>query len=125
MTRVEVSGAPTTNAPTTTDESSSPINFSSQVNWWTVHEFVSTVIEAFDSLPMVGSVEWCTLSDDDPRKVAALYDAAQHWALRVETCQQAECEASHAISAAEDWHRVARQIARRSCVYIPMVKAAS
>ena len=52
---------------------------------------------------MAGTPAWCALDDTDPVKLAALLDAAQHWALRVETCQTAECEASHAISAAFDW----------------------
>jgi hypothetical protein len=42
------------------------------------------------------------LDDTDPRKVAALFDAAQHWALRVETSQQAQAETSRDISAAAD-----------------------
>ena len=56
---------------------------------------------------MIGSPGWCELSDDDVRKLAAIYDAAQHWALRVETSQQAECEASQDISAAADWTAIA------------------
>jgi hypothetical protein len=59
---------------------------------------------------MAGSVEWCDLPDEHPAKTAALLDAARHWALRVETCQQAECEASKAISASADWGRISRRI---------------
>ena len=40
-----------------------------------------------------------------PRKWAALLDRVQHWALRVETCQQARREASRSVSAAA--HRAA------------------
>ena len=53
--------------------------------------------------PAAGTPAWCDLPDDDPAKLAALLDAAQHWALRVETCQAAQCEASRDISAAYDW----------------------
>jgi hypothetical protein len=67
---------------------------------------------------MAGTPAWCALGDTDPRKVAALFDAAQHWALRVETCQIASirglcdsCPAvSRDISAAEDWVAIAQYI---------------
>src|SRR5690348_3635085 len=70
-----------------------------QVSWWSVHEHVAPLLESAGTWPMVGTPEWCALSDDDPRKLAALYDAARHWALRVETAQQARAEASRSISA--------------------------
>ncbi len=59
---------------------------------------------------MVGSPAWCALPDDDPRKIAAVYDAAQHWALRVEGCQQAMADAGSEISAATDWAAASRAI---------------
>jgi hypothetical protein len=73
---------------------------------------------------MVGTPAWCALPDTDPAKLAALLDAARHWALRVDSCQQALCEASHDISAAADWHAISNTItahraARRSSAYIP------
>ena len=67
---------------------------------------------------MVGSVEWCALDDNDLVKTAALLDAAQHWALRVETCQQQLAEASRDISGAADWSAIATEIQRRRAVYI-------
>jgi Protein of unknown function (DUF2742) len=80
---------------------------SSAVSWSSVHEHVAPMLEQVGSWPMVGTPAWCALPDDDPAKWAALLDAAQHWALRVETCQEARAEASHAISAAVDWSDVA------------------
>ena len=77
-----------------------------QVSWWSVHEFVAPYLDA--AAPMAGTPAWCALDDDDPAKLAALLDAAQHWALRVETCQEAECEASHDISATYDWAAIGR-----------------
>lgn len=71
-----------------------------QVSWWDVHEFVGAVLDQVDDWPMVGTPAWCLLAHDDPRKWAALLDGAQHWALRVDACQEARCEASRAISAA-------------------------
>ena len=58
------------------------------------------------------------------RKWAAVLDGGQHWALRLETCQEARCEASRGVSAAEDrpalpniWRR--REVAIRDGAYIP------
>ena len=57
---------------------------------------------------MVGTQQWRELPDDDPRKWAALLDAARHWALRVDTCQQAMADAGSEISAGADWSAIAR-----------------
>ncbi|HYB35860.1 MAG TPA: DUF2742 domain-containing protein [Mycobacterium sp.] len=73
---------------------------SQQVSWWSVHEHVAALLGAVRSWPMAGTPQWCALPDEDPAKLAAIFDAAQHWALRVETRQTAECVASHAISTA-------------------------
>jgi hypothetical protein len=80
---------------------------SSQVSWWSVHEHVTPLLASMGSWPMVGTPEWCALDDADPRKLAALLDAAQHWALRLETCQQSRCDASREISGAADWSTIA------------------
>jgi Protein of unknown function (DUF2742) len=90
---------------------------SQQVNWWTVHEYMAAALAAACSWPMAGTPEWCALNDSDPAKTAALFDAAQHWALRVETCQQAKCEAGRDISAAEDWSSISQEIRRRNDFY--------
>ena len=87
---------------------------SQQVNWWTVHEHVAPLLEAAGSWPTVGTPAWCSLDRADARKTAALLDAARHWALRLETSQTAECEASQAISGAEDWSAIAQEIRDRS-----------
>jgi hypothetical protein len=107
-----------------TDPRNSLITSSRQVNWLTVHQFVAPVLAAAGSWPMVGTPAWCALDDDHPAKIAAIYDAAQHWALRVDTCQAALSQTSHDISAAEDWSALATEIPRRSSAisdgaYIP------
>jgi Protein of unknown function (DUF2742) len=66
---------------------------------------------------MAGTPAWCALDNDDPRKLAALFDAAQQWALRVETCQEAQCEASRDVSAAEDWSAISQEIKDRREFY--------
>ncbi len=90
---------------------------SQQVSWWDVHEFVAPTLAAAGSWPAAGTPEWCALDDDDPAKTAALLDAARHHALRVETCQVAECEASHTISTAADWSAIGQHIKDRNEFY--------
>jgi hypothetical protein len=86
-----------------------------QVSWWSVHEFVAPYRDA--AAPMAGTPAWCDLPDDDPRKWAALLDAARHWALRVETCQVAACEASRDVSAAYDWAGIGRYLRNHAEFY--------
>jgi hypothetical protein len=66
---------------------------------------------------MAGTPEWCNLPDDDPVKLAALLDAAQHWALRLETNQLAQTAAAEAIAGAADWPAIARGIPCRADFY--------
>jgi hypothetical protein len=93
---------------------------SPQVSWWDVHTYVQPLLEALGDWPMAGTPEWCVLADDDPAKLAAIYDAARQWALRVETAQEARAEASRDVSAAENWPVIATEIFhRRISGYIP------
>jgi hypothetical protein len=87
-----------------------PVVYSRQVNWWEVHTFAAPISAAVDSWPLIGTKQWCELSDDDPRKIAAIFDSAQHWALRIETCQQAYADAGAEISAAAPWSRIAQYL---------------
>ncbi|MGO9155887.1 DUF2742 domain-containing protein [Mycobacterium sp.] len=82
---------------------------SSQVSWWSVHKFVGAVLNQVNDWPTLGTPAWFDLDDNDPRKWAALLDGAQHWALRLETCQEARCEASRAVSSAVDWPAVSKE----------------
>jgi hypothetical protein len=91
---------------------------SRQVSWWSVHEHVQQFLDLVGNWPAIGSPAWCELPDG-PVKLAAIFDAARHWALRLETCQAAMAEASHDVSAAADWPRAANEIRRRREVYIP------
>jgi hypothetical protein len=76
---------------------------------------------------MVGTTEWCALDESDPRKLAALLDAAQHWALHLEINQEARAEASKTVSAAADWRAVAQEINQRHNFYAerPWLKRAA
>ena len=90
---------------------------SGQVSWWSVHVFVESLLTEVGEWPMAGSVAWQQLDDGDPRKLAALLDAAQHHALRVETAQQQRSEASRDVAAAADWTAIAREIQDRNEFY--------
>jgi hypothetical protein len=90
---------------------------SQQVSWWSVHEHVAPVLEQAGSWPAVGTPAWCALPDTDPRKLAALLDAARHWALRLETCQEQRCDASRQVSQTVDWSAVAREFHQRTEFY--------
>jgi hypothetical protein len=96
----------------------SPVS-AQQVSFWSVHEYIAPLLEKCGRFPTVGTPEWVALPDDDPRKIAAVFDAAQHHALRLETNQQAMAEASHDIADAEDWSDIATQIQWRRDAYIP------
>lgn len=89
------------------------------VDWWSVHLYAEPTLTGVGSWPMVGSLPWQALPTDDPVKLAAVLDAARHWALRIENNQTAMADASHEISAAADWTGIATEIHRRRGVYIP------
>lgn len=89
------------------------------IDWWPVHLFVVPLLDEVRSWPLVGSLTWQQLESDDPAKVAAIYDAARHHALRIDTAQAALADASRAVSKAADWPQVSREIRRRSGVYLP------
>ena len=57
------------------------------------------------------------LADDDPRKTASLYSAAEHWALRLEMNQEALAAASRDISALHDWGALGTELVQRRAFY--------
>ncbi|OBG43035.1 hypothetical protein A5670_01245 [Mycolicibacterium fortuitum] len=76
-------------------------------------------------IPWAGTLAWCALADDDPRKLLALAAFGEHHALRIETMQTAQAAASRQISAAADWSALAQRIRNRaSSPYIPRRKSA-
>ncbi|PVB14800.1 DUF2742 domain-containing protein [Mycobacteroides abscessus] len=92
-------------------------NTSRQVAWWEVHEFVQPYIEAVGPFPVAGTVAWQLLSDTDPGKWAALLDAAQHYALRLDVDQEAAIAAGRSISRSQDWGAVVSRTRRRQDFY--------
>lgn len=85
---------------------------SRQVSWWEVHEFVDAMLGQVNNWPMAGTPAWSSLAHDDPRKWAALLDAAQHHALRVEVAQHNRAAASRAVAGAVDWPTLSSEIRR-------------
>jgi hypothetical protein len=84
------------------------------VDWWSVHTYVEPLLSRVRHWPMIGTATWCALDDDDPAKLAAIYDAAQHYALRVDTAQAALADASRDVAAAADWSAIAAQHRNRA-----------
>jgi hypothetical protein len=82
-----------------------------------VHEFVDAVLKQVNGWPVLGTPAWCSLAHDDPAKWAALLDGAQHWALRLETNQEAMTEASRDVSAAADWSAIASYLRTHAAFY--------
>lgn len=112
------SGGPGTNPEATAalttqranDVQTTALSWSQQVRWLSVHRFVAPALAQAQPFPMVGTPAWGALDDVDPRKWAAVLDAAQHWALRVENCQQAYADAGSEISVAANWSQIAQHI---------------
>ena len=104
-----------------------PATGSRQVSWLSVHEFVTAVLDQVNGWPMAGTPAWCSLGDSDPAKWAALLDGAQHWALRVETLQEAHAHAGRAVCGAVDWTKVSREVKQRNDFYAsrPWLKRAT
>jgi Protein of unknown function (DUF2742) len=97
--------------PTSNPNRTSQFSLSSrQVAWLTVHQFVQHVLAEAGAWPTVGTPAWNLLDDNDPVKIAAVYDAGQHWALHLELNQEARAEASRDVSGAADWPAIAREI---------------
>lgn len=105
-----------------------------QVSWWDVHTAVAPWLEIVGSWATVGTPQWVALPDGHPAKVAGIYDAARHWALRLETCQEQRREVGRAIAGPHHiscatwgpeeegditttWAAISREVAVRSSFY--------
>ena len=87
-------------------------NSSQSVRWWAVHQHVLPLLEEAASWPMLGTPAWEQLPDDSAQKLAAMLDAARHWALRLETNQQNFADASRDVCSSADWASIARTVQR-------------
>lgn len=88
--------------------------FAQQTSWWRVHKYVEPLLAAAETWPLLGSPAWCELPDDDVRKVAAVFDGAQHHALRLEMGQEARAQASRDVAAAADWQTIGKNSETRT-----------
>jgi hypothetical protein len=91
---------------------------SRQVEWFTVFEFVTRLLATVAPWPAAGTPEWRALSDDDPRKLAAVLEAGIHWSLRIDAQQVAQAQAAHDISTAEDWRQLALDVRNHEAIRI-------
>lgn len=91
---------------------------SRQVAWWPVHEYVIEHLAEQSDWPLIGTPEWCALPDDDPRKMASVLDAAQHYALYLDGKGEALAEASTAVSTAQDWNIFSTNNIQRESLYV-------
>ena len=101
-----------------------PTTSAQSVSFWPVHKFVTEILKQVNGWPMAGTPAWCSLTHEDPAKWAALLDAAQHHALRVDMAQEALADASHEISVSADWRGIAGEVLARELFWAnhPWVK---
>lgn len=92
---------------------------SATVRWWDFHEqhVLQPYLDVAGDFPLAGTQAWFDLPDTDPAKWAAVLFAASHHVLRMETAQEARCEASRAVSGAADWAAIGREIKTRNDFY--------
>jgi Protein of unknown function (DUF2742) len=90
---------------------------SQAVSWWSVHQFAAPRLQKAGDWPLVGTPAWCLLETRDPSKWAAILDASQHWALRLETCHQLITDAGRSVAESTDWSALARQLRDREDFY--------
>jgi hypothetical protein len=78
---------------------------------------VSPLLIQVGNWPQCGTPSWANLDDDDPAKLAAVSYAALQWVLQQDIRQEAEREASQAVSASENWRAIGNAIQRRKEFY--------
>lgn len=92
---------------------------SRQVNWYEAFAFASRIANQYGvaldhrELPIAGTLQWCGMANDDARKLMALVLGGVRDALANDAHQDALAQAGEAISAAEDWSQVSRDVYRR------------
>lgn len=92
---------------------------SREISWWSVYLLLAPFLSAESAtggkLPPVipGTPDWDGLPDDHPDKWRAVLWAAMWWVLDEDGRQDAIAQAGEAVSSAEDWTAVARQVQRR------------
>jgi hypothetical protein len=80
-----------------------------------VHRWCADAMTA-GALPVFGSAEWCAVGDGPAKSRAAVRAALAWWAeqwSRADAAARDHVDASHAISGAADWRRVAADLRSR------------
>jgi hypothetical protein len=86
---------------------------SQQITWFEVYEWAERMGYLVDG-PNAGTPAWCALADDAEEKLAGVVMAGVHAALRSDTLQAEQAEASRAVASGADWPQVAREIRQRN-----------
>ena len=84
---------------------------SREVSWALAHEVLWPVIERalrHGPLPLIGTHQWLELPDGDPRKVGAIWLAADWKVLAIEIDQEARADAVSDIAAGANWRAIGR-----------------
>lgn len=104
---------------------------SRQVNWFEVYQFVERWVsrrswsddDLLDHNLLPGTPQWCSLPDDDARKLLAVILGGIREALGHEVLQEHRAAASRDVASSIDWATVARRVQRgRGPAYIPRRK---
>ena len=85
---------------------------SREVSWSLAHEALWPVVERalrIGPLPLIGTRGWLELSTGDPRRVGAIYLAADQWALHLENHAAATIDAASEVSDARNWSAEAQR----------------
>lgn len=89
---------------------------SREISWAATHEALwPIVVRALrhGPLPIIGTHDWLDLAAGDPRRVGAVYLAAEQWTLHLEARGLALTETSREIADALPWGAVGRSAAER------------
>lgn len=89
-----------------------PSHTSREVSWSLAHEALWPIVERalrVGSLPLIGTHDWLELAPSDPRRVGAIYLAADQWSLHLENQATAMIDAADEVSSALNWSAEAQR----------------
>lgn len=100
---------------------------SRSVSWFEVFQFIERWssrqelhLDVHDDLLIPGTPQWCSLPDEDARKLLAVILGGIREALQHDTDQEHRAEAARAVAESADWSTLARRVqAGRGDAYVP------
>ncbi len=90
---------------------------SREVSWWHVHQRLHPTavrLARGETVPLLGTPAWVDLDPADRLSIAAVYRAAEWWALQQQAQQTRLIDASHNVAEGTDWGVEARLIRQRA-----------